>query len=69
MRRSVGKVASNSMVRLCVIYAFTLFTAITATGFHNKYCNLNCEFDEHLTFVHTVCEREKEVGDGIFYTL
>lgn len=62
MRRTVETVLCNSMVRLCVI-TFVVFLAFTEGLQQNRYCRMNCEYEENLTFTHTVCERGKEVGN------
>lgn len=62
MGRTVESIVCNSMVRFCILYALA-FVTLTADGLNNKYCNMNCVYDENLTFTHTVCERGKEV-DG-----
>lgn len=64
MKRPVGSVAFDSMVRLCVIYAFAFIAVVTEGFLQNRYCSMNCELDDNLTFVHTVCDRGKEVGDN-----
>lgn len=60
MRGAVERSACNSnMVRLCVL---VFFATALAEGLQNKYCGMSCEYDENLTFAHTVCERGKQVG-------
>lgn len=64
MKRTVERAASHSMVRLSVVCTLA-FVAIAADGLNNRYCDMSCEYDDNLSFVHTVCERDKEVDDLI----
>lgn len=54
------KTVVDNMMALQLLYV--VFVAIAATqALENKYCSMNCEYEDNLTFVHTVCARGKEV--------
>lgn len=65
MSGTVEGISSSSMVRVSVVCALALVTLAADGTYTNKYCNMNCEFDENTSFVHTVCERGKEVNHPV----